>query len=296
MRRARTECVPVEAGGLIDTLSISPNTHRWNESWFGGAYWWEWPAAYPDGEPCGTGYDVYKKPASTVLKAYYLGNTNGSGIDSMGELGEGSSRVAVDHAALAAAAAGAPSAPHPIVLYNNGVANWTDWSYGATVDFNSSVSPFPSHRGSALVSIPAAAPGAFSLHSPGTAPVDLTGYTYLLMDVIVGNATFDVQALAARLCTCDACGPACATVLPALWLGLYASQPSVCTLATNWTASNQAAAQIAIPLSEMFAVGEGGGGGAAAVVGIVRLEVSTGSKVRLPTQVVSFHVDNVLFV
>ena len=249
-------------------------------------------AEYPNGEPCGTGFDVFKKPAADVLKKYYLPSSKSSS-------GNSSSIVATTTAppptyAAYAAAANIRSGTAPIQLYSNGVSTWTDWSWGATVDFKCSNAPFPGHAYSACVSIPSV--GSLSLHMPdnSSSGVDLSSFSWLVMDVVVANTTLAPQELATNLCTCEACG-GCEIELPAVWLGMYTSLPSLCTLSSNWTASFVQFAQVAIPIGDLIPA-PARAAMADAAVGVIRVQIGTSFKSKAPVDPVVFSIDNIVFV
>ena len=120
----------------------------WPQPWMAGVFWWAWPSDTPSGNPCGTSFDVWRKPAAVVLQR---------GYSSAGPSFVGSATVNVPlvvHSSVVSTA--------PYVVYADGVTTWSDWSYGAsvnlrdTVRLNSCVFSCPRPRLSSPSSIPPA--------------------------------------------------------------------------------------------------------------------------------------------
>ena len=186
----------------------------WTQPWLGGVFWWAWPENAPGGDPCGTDFSVFAKPAAAIVKAAYGGSV-GLGV-----------------------------AP-PIAIYADGHTSFGDWSWGATVVLNSTADPYPGHVASAAVTI--AGPGALALRAP--APLNVTGLTHLEFDLRAPNAS-TAFGLSAYLCACDDCG-ACGPALPSRALDRYAPSTAPCTVPGGWDA-DPAAARIRIPIADLL--------------------------------------------
>ena len=187
----------------------------WQQPWFAGVFWWAWPDNLPGGDPCGTDFSVYAKPAAAIVKAAYG----------------------------AAPAVREPPAAAPIAVYSDGVTAFADWSWGAVaVELNSTTDPYPGHSMSAAVRI--SGEGAFALHAPS--PLNVSGLAALEFDLRAPNASSS-YGLTAYLCACDSCS-ACGGALPARTLDSYAPPSAPCTVPTAWSTS----ARIRIPLADLL--------------------------------------------
>jgi hypothetical protein len=256
-------------------------TAVWTQPWMAGAFWWAWPETQPEGDPCGTGFDVWRKPAGLVLSTAY-----GGSVKEEGEEGAAATGRAHTSPSRAAAAPAGARGPAPLVLYSNGVRSWEDYSWNATRDWSDKSDPYPGHASSASLSLPYAGQGAVTLHFPGPGEaVDASPFSALEFDVIVPNATNGAE-LAAWLCACADCTK-CGT-LPSATLVEFvvaeAGKPLTCTLAQDW-AADPAPARVSIPLATL--------GLTSANSSVARVQIGSVWGGWSP---VSFSVDNVQFV
>lgn len=196
----------------------------WPQPWMAGVFWWAWPENMPGGNPCGSDFSVFAKPAAAVVHAAYGGGA----------------------AAAAAVPASALSTAAPLMIYADGVTTWADYSYGGVkVDLKSTTDPYPAHVMSAACSIDSTG-GAFALHS--AANIDIAPFTVLSFDIRAPN-TSNSYSLSAWLCACNDCSN-CPVHLPTIDINGYAPPAAPCTVPSSWDA-DPAAARISIPLSAL---------------------------------------------
>jgi hypothetical protein len=109
-----------------------------DQSWFGGMYWWAWETDPFQGGPCDDGYTPYDKPAEDVLRGWYGGPPRTRAV--LPEL---------DYS-------------RTLEVYGDGLgAGWDDWSWDATLN---PLSTDPVYAGTYAMSVAAQAWGALSLH------------------------------------------------------------------------------------------------------------------------------------
>lgn len=205
----------------------------WSQPWMSGVFWWAWDSGNAVGNPCSTDFNVYRKPAQTVMEQTYHNST----ATVYSSYFKGTSAVATVHSSSVSTTVA------PLVVYSNGnYPNWQDWSWGSAVtNLHSTNDPYPGHQQSGLVTFNSSKYGAFSLHNVRNT-VDVSPYTYLQFAVRISNAT-DSTEFTAWCCT----DQDCSVTLPSAELVLYGTQLAQCSLPTSWD-TNPNAALVQIPL------------------------------------------------
>lgn len=123
----------------------------YDQPWFAGFYWWNWDVDPYQGGSCGTGYEIYDKPAENVLRGWY--GAPPRPIDSP---------MPADDSTKLDIYTDAPA------------AGWADWSWDTTINFAATDQVYSgAYSASAAVNQPW---GALYLHHEG---IDTTPYTYL---------------------------------------------------------------------------------------------------------------------
>jgi len=220
----------------------------WPQPWFAGAFPWAWPDTRPDGDPCGTDFSVYAKPAAAVFRDHY------------------------------GAPPPPPRAAPRVAVYSDGSRGaWADYSWSAAVDWAAAADAYPGHAASAAASVRAGG-GALALHAP--APVPLAGLSALVFDVRAPNATA-AAALEVYLCACADCS-ACAVLLPHASVANWAPPAAPCTVARDW-AADPAAARVRVPLAALMP-----GGGAPWPAAVERVQVGAGAAVDFGVDNIAF--------
>ncbi len=265
----------------------------WGQPWMAGVFWWAWPENDPKGTPCGTGFDIYRKPAAQVVKTAYAAK-----IDGVAGRGDAPSSLpllppasAAGVSASSSALLASSSAASPLIVYSNGQTSWQNWSYGnLSVTFTDATDPYPGHTNSArLVFVgdgngkPSG--GVFALHVPTSAPLNTSGFTSLQMDVRVTVANLSAS-LVAWFCGCDDCN-ACPSLPQQQLVDYTVSNAGSCALPTSWDA-NPAAARVVIPLADLGVAGPG-----ASSPLVARIQVGAWSAVDFGF---AFELDNLAFV